>query len=249
MTILPTSEARAEFSDLVNRVAYGGERIVLERHGRHVAALVPMTDFARLEAEAPGARRRKEGKGAGVVYSIRELPRIGPVLLAGSDEGLWRLSFGRPAAALAARIGQELPAAVPGESSVLRRAEDELRDYLAGRRRDFRVPVDPAAYPTSFARKVLLEATCAIPFGGVRTYGQIAKAVGSPGAARAVGGALAGNPVPIVVPCHRVIASGGRLGGYSGGAEGSGLRWKREFLRLEGATDLSALGVDKGSAA
>ncbi|MDQ2979110.1 MAG: MGMT family protein [Acidobacteriota bacterium] len=97
------------------------------------------------------------------------------------------------------------------------------------------MPVDPSAYPTLFARRVLLGATSDIPFGAVRTYGEVARAVGSPAAARAVGGALAGNPVPIVVPCHRVIAAGGSLSGYSGGAKGAGLRWKRELLRLEGA--------------
>ena len=225
MNALPASEARADFSAIVNRVAYGGERIVLERHGRRIAALVPMTDFARLQGAAAGA---------GVVYSVREVPAIGPVLLAASDRGLVRLSFGRTAAALAARLVEDLPAAVAGDSDVLGRAQSELGEYVAGRRKTFRVPVDPAAYPHDFARRALLEATRAIPFGSVRTYGEIAKAVGKPGAARAVGGALGRNPVPIVVPCHRVIASGGRIGGYSGGAEGTGLEWKRKLLELEG---------------
>jgi methylated-DNA-[protein]-cysteine S-methyltransferase len=234
MTVLAASEARADFSAIVNRVAYGGERVVLERHGRHVAALVPMTDFARLqEMEASGGPRAATG-ASGVVYSVRDFPGIGPVLLAASEAGLRRLAFGRPAAALAARLAEELPAAVPGDSALLRRADAELREYLAGRRKAFRVPVDPAAYPQPFARRVLLEATRAIPFGGVRTYGDIAKSLGKPGAARAVGGALGRNPIPIIVPCHRVIASGGRIGGYSGGAEGTGLKWKRELLKLEG---------------
>jgi methylated-DNA-[protein]-cysteine S-methyltransferase len=236
MPVLPASEARADFSDVINRVAYGGERIVLERYGRHVAALVPMADFARLEA-GTGERRgnRRRGAGAGVVYAVRELPRLGPVLLAASDAGLRRLTFGRPAEALAARFARELPGAIAGDSALLRRAEEELREYVAGRRRDFRVPVDPAAYPRPFARRVLLDATRDIPFGKVATYGEVAKAVGSPGAARAVGGAMAANPIPIVVPCHRVVAAGGRLGGYSGGAEGTGLKWKRELLKLEGS--------------
>jgi methylated-DNA-[protein]-cysteine S-methyltransferase len=237
MSVLPASEARADFSAVVNRVAYGGERIVLERHGRHIAALVPMTDLARLQGDlaAPG-RPGSSAAGAGIVYSVRDVHGLGPVLLAASAAGLTRLSFGRPASALAARLAEELPAAVAGDSAVIRRAEEELHEYLAGRRKGFRVPVDPAAYAQPFARKVLLDATRAIPFGGVRTYGEIAKAVGKPGAARAVGGALGRNPVPIVVPCHRVIASGGRIGGYSGGAEGAGLKWKRELLELEGVS-------------
>jgi methylated-DNA-[protein]-cysteine S-methyltransferase len=233
MTVLPASEARAQFSEILNRVAFGGERIVLERHGRHVAAMVPMADYSALERKEPSGKK-KDGPPA-VFYSIPELPRLGPVLVAASDSGLWRLSFGRSRASLEDRLHEELPQALPGDTPMLRRAEKELREYLGGSRRRFDVPVDPAAYRTPFLRRVLLEATCAIPFGRVRTYGDIAEAVGSPAAARAVGGALASNPVPIVVPCHRVIAAGGRLGGYSGGKEGTGLRWKKELLALEGA--------------
>ncbi|MDQ2870213.1 MAG: methylated-DNA--[protein]-cysteine S-methyltransferase [Acidobacteriota bacterium] len=165
---------------------------------------------------------------------MEEFPRIGHVLLAATSAGLCRVIFGQTASALAARLRAELPHAVRSETPLLRSAGEELAAYTAGKRRDFTVPVDPASYATRFARRVLLEATCAIPFGKVRTYGEIARAVGSPAAARAVGGALAANPVPIVVPCHRVVAAGG-LGGYSGGAKGSGLRWKRELLSLEGA--------------
>lgn len=233
MTVMPASEARAGLSEILNRVAFGGERIVLERHGRHVAAIVPMADFASLEQRP--AKRVRGRSGAAVFYSIPEVPRLGPVLLAASDAGLWRLSFGRSRTSLENRIHEELPDALPGDTPTLRRAEKELREYLGGDRRRFDVRVDPAAYATPFLRRVLLDATCAIPFGRVRTYGEIAEAVGSPAAARAVGGALAANPVPIVVPCHRVIAAGGRLGGYSGGKEGTGLKWKKELLALEGA--------------
>ncbi len=231
MTILPASDARAGLSEILNRVAFGGERIVLERHGRNVAAVVPMADLARLEEETPTGKR---SAGSGVHYVIEEFPRIGPVLLAATSAGLCRVIFGQSAFALAARLREELPHAVSSETPLLRSAWEQLSAYTAGKRRNFTVPVDPASYATPFARRVLLGATCAIPFGKVRTYGEIARAVGSPAAARAVGGALASNPVPIVVPCHRVVAAGG-LGGYSGGAKGAGLRWKRELLALEGA--------------
>ena len=231
MTILPASAARAGLSEILNRVAFGGERIVLERHGRHVAAIVPMSDLASLETKA--SARRVPAKSP-VSYVIGEYPRLGRVLLAATADGLCRVIFGQAAAALSAQMRRELPHALPSETPILRKASEELAQYAAGKRRDFTVPVDPAAFATSFARRVLLEATCAIPFGRVRTYGEIARAVGSPAAARAVGGALGANPVPIVVPCHRVVAAGG-LGGYSGGARGSGLRWKRELLSIEGA--------------
>ncbi|MEP6801736.1 MAG: type II toxin-antitoxin system prevent-host-death family antitoxin [Acidobacteriota bacterium] len=231
MTILPASEARAGLSEILNRVAFGGERIVLERHGKHVAAIVPMSDLSSLEAKTPAGRVSDR---IPVSYLVRNFPRLGDVLVAATAAGLCRVIFGQSAAALSARMRREISHAAPSETPLLRKASAELAEYAAGKRRDFTVPVDPAAYATPFARRVLLEATCAIPFGRVRTYGEIARAVGSPAAARAVGGALGANPVPIVVPCHRVVAAGG-LGGYSGGTRGSGLRWKRELLSIEGA--------------
>jgi methylated-DNA-[protein]-cysteine S-methyltransferase len=103
----------------------------------------------------------------------------------------------------------------------------ELRDYFAGRRRVFSTPVDLSGEPT-FRRKVL-EALCAIPFGATTTYGELARRAGKPNAARAVGQALGANPVPVVVPCHRVLQAGGRLGGF-----GLGLDAKRLLLALEG---------------
>jgi methylated-DNA-[protein]-cysteine S-methyltransferase len=239
MSILPASQARAEFSDVLNRVAFGGERIVLERHGRHMAALVPMQDYATLESAPAPARRRdarkRERIGRPVFYAIPDLPLLGPVLLAATDEGLFRLSFGRGRAALEDRLHDAVPDALPGDTPLLRRSEKELREYVGGKRRQFDVPIDPSAYATPFLRRVLLDATRAIPFGKLKSYGEVAEAVGSPAAARAVGGAMAANPIPIVVPCHRVIAAGGRIGGYSGGSEGTGLRWKRELLKLEGS--------------
>jgi len=115
----------------------------------------------------------------------------------------------------------------PAAEAVARQAERELAEYLAGTRRTFTVPVDLAG-TTPFQRKVLA-ATRRIPFGQTVTYGRLATRVGSPGGARAVGGAMAANPVPIIIPCHRVLAAGG-LGGYGGG-----LALKRRLLALEGA--------------
>ncbi|MCI4371401.1 MAG: methylated-DNA--[protein]-cysteine S-methyltransferase [Thermoplasmata archaeon] len=111
-----------------------------------------------------------------------------------------------------------------GGQSVVR----ELDRYFAGEAVRFdRVPLYLTDC-TEFERRVY-EATRMVPFGKVATYGQIARAIGEPGAARAVGQALSRNPVAIIVPCHRVIASDGSLGGFS-----SGLDWKRKLLRHEG---------------
>jgi O-6-methylguanine DNA methyltransferase len=108
-------------------------------------------------------------------------------------------------------------------------AEREIRQYLAGRRRRFTVPLDMAGL-APFHKKVL-QACRRIRYGNVLTYAQLAGRSGRPRAARAVGQAMARNPIALVVPCHRVIAAGGGLGGYGGG-----LRLKRRLLRLEQAT-------------
>jgi O-6-methylguanine DNA methyltransferase len=104
--------------------------------------------------------------------------------------------------------------------------EREVEEYLDGKRRIFTVPLDLRV--TEFAASVLHE-VASIPYGATRTYGQIARALNRPGAARAVGMANAHNPLPLVIPCHRVIAADG-LGGYGGG-----LHMKRHLLALEQA--------------
>ena len=107
------------------------------------------------------------------------------------------------------------------------RAEREILEYLAGRRRKFTVPVDLSEAPPFHAK--VLRALARVSYGRKVTYGELAARVGRPRGARAVGQVMAHNPVPLVVPCHRVVASGGGLGGYGGG-----LDLKRRLLDLEG---------------
>lgn len=123
--------------------------------------------------------------------------------------------------------GQEPAPAPLGESPLLLQAAEELTEYLAGRRRTFGLPLAPGGTP--FQRQVW-EALRAIPYGETRTYGQIAAALGRPKAVRAVGQANHRNPLPIFIPCHRVVGAGGALTGYAGG-----LALKRALLALEGA--------------
>lgn len=105
---------------------------------------------------------------------------------------------------------------------------DELIRYFAGEAVTLgRYPVDLSAHP-SFRRRALLAAK-QIPYGEVRTYGWVASRAGRPRAGRAAGQAMSRNPIPLVIPCHRVIAAGGRLGGFGGGLE-----MKRALLQLEG---------------
>jgi methylated-DNA-[protein]-cysteine S-methyltransferase len=105
-------------------------------------------------------------------------------------------------------------------------ASTQLTEYFAGARRDFDLPLAPSGTP--FQQRVW-EALRAIPFGTVRTYGDVARDIGQPHAMRAVGQANGRNPLPIVIPCHRVIAGDGTIGGYSGG-----LHVKHRLLALEG---------------
>lgn len=110
-------------------------------------------------------------------------------------------------------------------SPLAQEAGRQLRDYFAGRLRHFDLPL--RADGTAFQRDVW-RAMSAIPYGETRSYAQLAHTVGKPGAARAVGSACGRNPLPIVVPCHRVITSDGKLGGYSGG-----VNVKEQLLELE----------------
>lgn len=106
----------------------------------------------------------------------------------------------------------------------------EIDEYFHGRRRRFTMPVDLSAVGAPFPRAVYETLHRDVRFGETVSYGELAEMTGRPGAARAVGNVMSRNPVPIVVPCHRVVASGGRIGGYGL----SGVRTKRFLLALEG---------------
>jgi len=148
---------------------------------------------------------------------------IGRLTLVATDEGLAAVLF-----------ENDRPGRVPVESGakdpthpILLDAEHELEEYFAGRRTAFDVALDVSGTP--FQRKVW-SALLTIPFGETRSYGQIARQIGSPTAARAVGAANGKNPVAIVAPCHRVVGASGELTGFAGG-----LAAKGRLLSLEGA--------------
>ena len=162
-----------------------------------------------------------------VAYDVADSP-IGPLLLAASERGVCRISFDPdPEAeldALARAHGVRVLRSARGVDPLRR----ELDDYFEGRRRAFDIGVDTSVLPP-FQQLVLRE-LARVPYGEVATYGGLAARIGKPRAARAVGGALNRNPIPIVLPCHRVVGSTGRLVGYAGGLER-----KRALLELEGA--------------
>jgi methylated-DNA-[protein]-cysteine S-methyltransferase len=161
-----------------------------------------------------------------VAYDVGDSP-LGPLLVAASGRGLCRIAFDpepdRELDALARAFGSRVLRTSPPVERALR----ELDEYFEGRRRTFDLPVDLSPLPP-FQQLVLAELV-GVPFGGTETYGGLAARIGRPRAARAVGGALNRNPVPIVVPCHRVVGASGSLVGYAGGLER-----KRALLSLEG---------------
>jgi methylated-DNA-[protein]-cysteine S-methyltransferase len=157
------------------------------------------------------------------IWYARTASPVGPLLLAASDRGLVALHFDRG----------DLPPKSPKKQNWVESPEKiapyaaELEQYFAGERRDFTIPLDLRG--TDFqvsCWRALLE----IPYGDTCSYAHIARKVGKPTAFRAVGMANHDNPIAIIVPCHRVLTSDGKLGGYGGG-----LQTKAKLLKLEGA--------------
>ncbi|MFJ9540765.1 methylated-DNA--[protein]-cysteine S-methyltransferase [Streptomyces sp. NPDC101225] len=158
---------------------------------------------------------------------------IGPLLLAATREGLVNVVFhatdavrDKALARLASRLGAE-PVEAPG-SPLLAEAIRQVGSYFSGRRQAFELPLD-WSLTSGFNRQVLRELAAGVPYGAVVGYGDLAGRVGQPGAAQAVGTAMGSNPLPVVVPCHRVVESDGGIGGFGGGLE-----TKRKLLALEG---------------
>lgn len=158
-------------------------------------------------------------------YAVFKTPH-GWVGLLGSSAGLRRVALFHPSekAALAA-LGDEVADAVMSTTS-FRDLIARLQAYFSGRHVEFPDNLDLSG-GTPFQREVW-QAACRIPYGQTRSYGWLARQMGKPGAARAVGQALGKNPFPIIVPCHRVVAADGGLGGFTGG-----LDKKKVLLRLE----------------
>lgn len=143
----------------------------------------------------------------------------GPLTVFVSSAGLAGIAFGRL---------PELPPDHPEAAALLERVCAQLDEYFRGERRSFDLPIDWSGMG-EYQREVL-RACYAIPYGEVRTYSGLARLTGRPKAARAVGRIMASNPIPIVIPCHRVIGSNGNLTGYGGGLE-----VKARLLKMEGS--------------
>ncbi|CDR11659.1 methylated-DNA--[protein]-cysteine S-methyltransferase [Streptomyces iranensis] len=202
----------------------------------------------------PDPRKRPERRGRpesadarAWAWAVLATP-IGPLLLAATDEGLAQVVFhaeektaAEAVARLTRRLGAEPTAAPPTASGTvaapsgaprcaghLAEAIRQMESYFAGEAKAFTLSLDWSLI-TGFNRRVLRELAAHVPYGTVVGYQNLADRVGEPGAARAVGMAMGSNPLPVVVPCHRVVESGGGIGGFGGGLE-----TKRILLALEG---------------
>jgi len=179
-------------------------------------------------AEALTARARAEGL-LDVSYMLDESP-LGDLLLAATPRGLAMIGYPtkRDVEGRLEYLAAKLSPRVLEDRSAFDDVRRQLDEYFAGSRHDFDLPLD-LSLVRGFTERVL-DATAAIPYGEVSSYAAISAAAGSPKAVRATGNALGANPIPIIVPCHRVLRSGGKLGGYGGGVQ------RKEFLLgLEGA--------------
>ncbi len=165
-----------------------------------------------------------------VYYDHVPASPIGAFFVGLSDRGVVALSFEESEERFLTWLQRRSKAAVVREPNKLREVVSQVLDYLEGRRNVFTLAYDLRSL-TPFQRDVLTTVQ-EVPRGKYLTYGELARRIGKPGAARAVGQALGSNPIPILIPCHRVLAADGSLGGYSGRG---GVRTKEALLRLEGA--------------
>jgi methylated-DNA-[protein]-cysteine S-methyltransferase len=200
-----------------------------ERREEPVFAALPVEDTAaqhRLHERLVGAAER-DGL-LDVAYRTLETP-VGSLLLAATEEGLVRVAYDVQDhdAALADLAGRVSPRVLRAPAR-LEQAVRQIEEYFEGRRTRFELALD-MRLTKGFRREVITRLP-SIAYGRTESYAQVAAAAGSPRAVRAVGTACATNPLPVVLPCHRVVRSDGSAGGYAGGAEA-----KRTLLTLEGA--------------
>jgi len=187
------------------------------------------------------ARATREGL-ANVGYTVVDSP-LGPLWVAVGPQGVAVISYGdEPSATDLGRLVRTYgPGIVPDARRTAGIAR-ELDQYFNGRRRSFDVQIDLSGL-TPFQRRVL-RATARIPYGDLVTYKTVARRAGNEAASRAAGAAVGANPIPIVVPCHRVVASDGTLGGYAGGLDA-----KRRLLAIERGEAVPAGGWPPASGA
>lgn len=182
---------------------------------------------ALLERSLGRVRERAEREAlVDIAYTVVDSP-VGRLLLAATSRGLVRIGFDYEVEGALRELATRLSPRVLDAPRRLRRAHRQLDRYFSRKLTRFDLDIDRALMGR-FADRVL-ERTSSIPYGEFASYSQIAREIGTPLAARAVGNAVGSNPIPVIIPCHRVLRAGGALGGYGGG-----LDRKRFLLELEG---------------
>lgn len=183
-------------------------------------------DLGDAAASAANRFAQQAGELVDIAFTTVDSP-IGDLVLAATPTGLVRIGFDDESGVLE-ELAEQISPRILEYPARLEQSRRELDEYFTGRRKSFDMPLDQRLI-AGFRREVLI-ATAKIPYGGVSTYQEVARKAGRPKGARAAGQALGGNPIPVVIPCHRVLRTGGGMGGYAGGIDR-----KQYLLRLEGA--------------
>jgi len=197
----------------------------------HDGVLEPLWDVSTEALASLHARLEDAAAGAGILdvaYATVPSP-LGDLLLAATERGLVRVAFaGEDHDAVLQALAERIGPRILSSPRRLENAARQLDEYFSGHRRRFDLPLDRSL--SKGFRLTVLEHLSEIGFGRTESYAQVARLVGNPNAVRAVGSACATNPLPVVVPCHRVLRTDGSLGGYLGGLEA-----KTTLLALEAA--------------
>lgn len=211
------------------------------KDGFRIAAGVDVEERSR-RATAGLLERARRSRLEDVAYAVVDSP-TGRLLVAATGAGVVRVGFPEePLDHLLQELADGISPRVLEDPKALDRVRRELDQYFEGRRTTFASALDWRLAPAGFGRRVLQE-TARIPYGSVSTYGEVARRAGSARAARAAGNALHDNPIPIVVPCHRVVPASGGIGKY-GGSE-----WRKAYLlRLEGWLAVRDEAAERASA-
>jgi len=186
---------------------------------------------ARVEQVLANLQARMRQEHPVLYYDELTSSPVGPISVALSEAGLVAVEFGQAETEFLKHLQRSHRAVTVRSPERVALVLRQLAEYFAGGRQSFDIPVD-LSHSTRFQQQVL-RAAARVPRGGLATYAEIARHIGKPRASRAVGQALARNPVPIVIPCHRVVAADGALRGYSGRG---GIRTKAQLLVLEGVS-------------
>jgi len=206
---------------LYREILGGVETLVQQMGGRHAEIL---------RASIKSKMRAKQ-----IYYEFIQHPVIGALMVAVTNQGVCMAQFtDHSPFEIEEMLKKRQPEAWIKRDQLMTAAiRQELQSYLQRKLNRFTIPIDWRFVMGDFQQQVL-KITSRIPYGQVYTYGEIAKKIGKPKASQAVGQALGANPIPILIPCHRVVASGGKLGGFSGRQGEAGVQLKKKLLQLEG---------------